>query len=214
MYDPTQSLIAQLVDDLRPVRALTMSRGLLVTSGSALLSLAIVAMLVGLRPDIIAGNLNPVFLLATGLFLMLGIAASVAVIVMSRPQVGNEHGGWIWAAAMAALLPLTALVMSVVNGRTAFEQSSAAHGLDCLIFGTGLSLIAGTALTLWLRRGAPTSAEQAGLLTGIAAGSFGIFAFSFHCQYSDIYHIGIWHSLVVVVSAMVGRIVVPRLIRW
>lgn len=214
MYHPTQSLIAELVDDLEPVRALSMSRGLLVTSGSALLTLAIVAMLVGLRPDIIAGNLNPVFLLATGLFLMLGIAASVAVIVMSRPQVGNEHGGWIWAAAMAALLPLTALVMSVVNGRTAFEQSSAVHGLDCLIFGTGLSLIVGTALTLWLRRGAPTSAELAGLLTGIAAGSFGIFAFSFHCQYSDIYHIGIWHSLVVVVSAMVGRIVVPRLIRW
>lgn len=214
MSNPTQSLIAELVDDLQPVRALSMARGLIVASTAALLTLVIVTLFVGLRPDIIAGNLNPVFLLATGLFLMLGVAASVAVIVMSRPQVGNEHGGWVWAAAMAALLPLSALVMGIVNGRTAYEQSTAAHGLDCLIFGTGLSLIVGAALTLWLRRGAPTSAEQAGLLTGIAAGSFGIFAFSFHCQYSDIYHIGLWHSLVVVISAAVGRILVPRLIRW
>ncbi len=53
-----------------------------------------------------------------------------------------------------------------------------------------------------------------GLLTGVAAGSFGIFAFSLHCNYSDIVHIGLWHSGGVVLSAFVGRFAVPRLIRW
>lgn len=64
-------------------------------------------------------------------------------------------------------------------------------------------------LVLSLRRSAPTSPEHAGLLTGIA----GSFASSFHCPFNDIYHIGLWHSLAVVVSAAIGPVVVPYLIR-
>lgn len=214
MSSSSEILIASLVDDLHPVRPLSMPRGLLVAASGTILTLLVVVLFIGIRPEIVAGHFNPIFMLASGLFLMLGVAASVAVIVMSRPQVGNEHGGWIWAAAMAGLLPLTALLMGLATGPAAFEQSSPAHGLDCLIAGTALSIIVGSVLTLWLRRGAPTSAENAGLLTGVAAGSFGIFAFSFQCQFNNIYHIGLWHSLVVVISAMVGRILVPRLIRW
>lgn len=115
---------------------------------------------------------------------------------------------------MAALLPLTALVMGLADGPHALARSSPDQGLGCLTMGSALGLITGGALTLWLRCGAPTSPERVGLLTGIAAGSIGIFAFSFHCQYSDIYHIGLWHSLVVIAGAIVGRLVVPSLARW
>lgn len=214
MHSDTNSLIADLVDDLRPVRPLRLSHGLSVATVGVGITLILVALLFGVRPDLAAGRFDPVFLLSSGLFLVLGIAASVTVIVMSRPQVGTDHGDWVWAAVMAALLPLTALVMGLADGPTAVAQSSPARGLGCLIMGSALGLITGGALTLWLRRGAPTSPERAGLLTGIAAGSIGIFAFSFHCPYSDIYHIGLWHSLVVVLSAAVGRAVVPGLVRW
>lgn len=214
MHSDTNSLIAGLVGDLRPVRPLKLSRGLTVAAAGACATLGVVALLFGIRPDIASGHFDPLFLLSTGLFLVLGIAAAVTVIVMSRPQVGTDHGGWTWAAAMAALLPLTALVMGLAEGSGALARSSPEQGLDCLMVGSALALITGTALTWWLRRGAPTSPERAGLLTGIAAGSIGIFAFSFSCQYSDIYHIGLWHSLVVVAAAVVGRVVVPRLVRW
>ena len=80
--------------------------------------------------------------------------------------------------------------------------------------GCTLGLATASVLILWLRKGAPTSPERAGLLTGIAAGSSGIFAFALHCPHNDIAHIGIWHGLVVIISAMAGRAVVPRLIRW
>jgi hypothetical protein len=214
MHSDTNSLIADLVDDLRPVRPLKLSRGLTIAAAGAGVTLGVVALLFGIRPDVVSGRFDPVFLLSAGLFLMLGVAASVTVIVMSRPQVGTDHGGWLWAAAMAALLPLTALVMGLADGPRALAQSSPDQGMGCLMVGSALALITGAALTWWLRRGAPTSPERAGLLTGIAAGSFGIFAFSFHCPYSDIYHIGLWHSLVVVAGAVVGRLVVPRLVRW
>lgn len=214
MSRDTNSLIADLVGELRPVRPLRFSSGLAFALAGAGVTLAVVALLFGIRADVVAGRLDPVFLLATGLFLMLGLAASVTVIVMSRPRVGNDHRGWVWAAAMAALLPLAAVITGIARGPAGISATAAEHGLDCLMAGSALGLLTGAVLTFWLRRGAPTSPERAGLLTGIAAGSFGVFAFSFHCPYSDIVHIGLWHSLVVLLSAALGRLIVPRLIRW
>lgn len=214
MRTDTQELIDGLVDDLQPNRPLTLSRGLVVASGSAALAVGAMALFFGIRPGLITENPDPVFLLATGLFLILGIAASVTVIGMSRPQVGSSHDGWIWAVAMAALLPLSAAVMGFADRGNALLQSYPSHGINCLTNGGLLGLIVGGALTFWLRRGAPTSPEQAGLLTGVAAGSLGIFAYSLHCPLDDIYHIGIWHSLTVAVSALAGRAIVPALIRW
>lgn len=215
-YTPqsTGALIAQLVDSLEPVRPLRFSSGL----GFALAGLGVtvttVALLFGIRPDVMAGKFDPVFLLATGLFLLLGLASAVTVIVMSRPRVGSDHGGWVWAAAMTALLPLAAAITGLGRGAPTFSATAFDHGLDCLTMGSALAALTFGVLVWWLRRGAPTSPERAGLLTGLAAGSFGIFAFSFHCIYSDIVHIGLWHSGVVVLSAVVGRFAVPRLIRW
>lgn len=210
----TGALIAQLVDGLEPVRPLRLSSGL----GFALVGLGVtvatVALLFGIRPDVIAGHFDPVFLLATGLFLLLGLSSAATVIVMSRPRVGSDHGGWVWAAAMAALLPAAAAIIGIGRGPGAFSASAVEHGLDCLTMGSAFAILTFAILVWWLRRGAPTSPERAGLLAGIAAGSFGIFAFSFHCIYSDIVHIGLWHSLVVVLSGAIGRLVVPRLIRW
>ncbi|PKQ01057.1 MAG: DUF1109 domain-containing protein [Alphaproteobacteria bacterium HGW-Alphaproteobacteria-13] len=210
----TGALIAQLVDGLEPVRPLRFSSGMGFALAGLGVTLATVALMFGVRPDVLAGRFDPVFLLATGLFLLLGLASAVTVIVMSRPRVGSDHGGWVWAAATTALLPAAAAIIGLGRGKDAISATSVEHGLDCLTMGSGLALMTFAVLVWWLRRGAPTSPERAGLLTGVAAGSFGIFAFSFHCIYSDIVHIGLWHSAVVVVSAAIGQIVVPPIIRW
>jgi hypothetical protein len=204
MSRDTNMLIAELVEGLEPVRPLRFSSGLGFALAGLGVTMTTVALLFGIRPDVMTGRFDPVFLLATGLFFLLGLASSVTVVMMSRPRVGSDHGGWVWAVAMAMLLPITAAIIGFGRGQ----------GLDCLMAGSALGLVTFAVLVWWLRRGAPTSPERSGLLAGIAAGSFGIFAFSFHCAYSDIVHIGLWHSAVVVVSAVIGRTVVPRLIRW
>ncbi|NCQ22677.1 MAG: DUF1109 domain-containing protein [Sphingomonadales bacterium] len=210
----TESLIAELVDGLEPVNPLRLRQGIAVTLGALALTVGSVFLLAGIRPDVSSALAQPVFLLATGLFLVLGLAASVTVVMMARPQVGSNHSGWVWAAIMVALLPAAAAVMVLIGGDAALARSTPAHGLNCLLAASGLAALSFAGLTWWLRRGAPTSPESAGLVTGIAAGSFGIFAYSFHCTYSDIVHIGLWHSAVVVTCALVGRLTVPHLIRW
>lgn len=214
MTRSSDALIADLVGDLQPVKPLSFARGLGYTLLAAAASAWAVVAALGLRADLVARQFDPVFLIATGLFLMLGIAAAVTVIVMSRPQVGNEHGGWVWAAAMAALLPLSAMIISLGGGSAALSQDSIGHGIECLKYAGGSSMLVFAILIGWLRKGAPTSPDRAGLLTGIAAGSFGIFAFSLHCSDNDIVHIGLWHSAVVLLMAALGRVLVPRLVRW
>lgn len=210
----SETLIAHLVDNLEPVKPLSFARGLGYTLAGAAVSALVVVGFSGTRPDFLAGRFDPVYLISIGLFLMLGIAAAVTVIVMSRPQVGTDHGGWVWAAAMAALLPAAALIIGLNSENTIMTRESVSYGLECLASGAASALLVLALLVAWLRNGAPTSPERAGLLSGIAAGSFGIFAFSLHCADNNIVHIGLWHSGVVVLMAVLGRTLVPRLVRW
>lgn len=205
-------LIAELVGDLRPVRVLRARVGAAAAAAGVAVALAIALFGFGMRPDLAAGHPDPMFLVSSGLYLILGIAAASTVVAMGRPQVGNRHGGWRWAAATTAALPVSALVIALF-GADAHPVGTMA-GLGCAVAGSTIGLGVAAALTLWLRRSAPTSPERAGLLTGIASGSFGIFAYAFHCTHDDLIHIGLWHALAIVLSAMLGRIAIPRLIRW
>ncbi|MCR9179759.1 MAG: DUF1109 domain-containing protein, partial [Erythrobacteraceae bacterium] len=135
MTNNSDTLIANLVGDLKPVKPLSFAKGLGYSLAAAAVSALVVIMVFGMRADLMAGQFDPVFLIATGLCLVLGIAAAVTVIVMSRPQVGSDHGGWIWAAAMVALLPVTAMIVSLGSGRSMLSGDSLTHGLECLIIG-------------------------------------------------------------------------------
>lgn len=208
------SLIASLVADLQPVQPLKLRRGLGITLSAMLASVLVSVFGIGLRPDILAGLLDPVFLLSSGLFLLLAVASSFTVIEMSRPQVGGHRDGWKWAAATIALLPASAGLMAGIAWFKGTMPKVDLEGAKCLAMGVALGTIVGLSLVVWLRKGAATSPERAGLLTGLAAGSSGIFAFALHCPHNDIAHIGLWHGLAVAVSVGLGRLIVPPLVRW
>lgn len=203
------SLIDGLVAELVPAPPMRTTPALVRTALAVIASIALIALVLGLRDHVTA-----LFLLSAGLFLVLGLAASLTVIAMARPLVGSDRSGWAWAAAMAALLPATALIMGLPHLTSAWAQSDADAGVLCLAMGLVSGFASGVVLVAWLRRGAPTSPERAGLVTGLAAGSLGIFAFSLYCQDDSIYHIGLWHSASVIVAALLGRLIVPRLISW
>lgn len=212
--DPKTTLIDKLVDDLSPARRLSLHEGLLATLAALVFTVMIAVLGIGLRSDLSAGHLEPMFLLSSGLFLMLAAAASYTVIEMSRPYVGGHRDGWVWAVAMTGLLPVSATIVGVAAWWHGDGLLVASDGWKCSAMGIMLGIGTAAALTIWLRRGAPTSPERAGLLTGLAAGSIGIFAFSLHCPHNDISHIGIWHGLTVGISALIGKLVVPLVIRW
>ena len=206
-------LIQSLVDDLEPVGTLNPRTGLAIVGGLTLLAALAVAILLGVRNDLEMGMVDEMFFLRSGVLLMLGIATAITVVNMARPGVGNSSRGWVWALITAALFPLTAAIMSAINMPPA-EALRPAEGLKCLTVSLIAALAIGSGLTLWLRQGAPTSPERSGWLVGIASGALGAAAYNIYCPFNDIYYIGLWFTLPVIASAIIGRLVVPYLIRW
>jgi hypothetical protein len=205
--------IQQLVDDLEPVAALRPARSMITSVLITAAFMALVLMLLGPRDDLMAGKPDGMFLLRGGILLLLGFANAYAVLAMASPSVGRQGKGWQVALAAALLFPLAALIVGMSDGQSDATDAMRT-GMQCLRMSVIGGLAVAIPMVLHLRRGAPTSAERAGWLTGLAAGGFGAFAYGFHCPFNSIVYIGLWYSLAVGVCAVLGRLIVPRLIRW
>lgn len=213
MSNLSSSLIDGLVDELEPVKTIKPTGGLLVAGGLTLVAMAAVSMILGVRSDLAMGMADEMFFLRSGILVMLGLATAFAAVNLARPGVGNLNRGWIWALATAALFPITAVIMSLIN-TPPVEALRPMQGMLCLSVSMISALGIGSGLTMWLRQGAPTSPERAGWLVGIASGALGAAAYNIYCPFNDIYYIGFWFTLPVLASAVFGRLVVPKLIRW
>ena len=207
------SFIDELASDLAPVRPIRLWQGVALVGASALATVLLVELLDGLWRGIAAGRASDLFFIANGMFALVGAAASYAVLRMASPHVGNRHDGARWATGMIALLPLTAILTLGLAGT--FDQvSDDMYGFSCFAAGTGFGLLTGGALVAWLRRGAPVSLGSAGLYTGIAAGAVGTFTYGLACPIDTLAHLASWHVLPIVASAILGRAIVPALVRW
>ena len=202
-----------MVAELEPVQPLRVSRAIAFVLTIAITAAFLIVSVKGARTDVVALDPNPMFLLRAGLLLLLGGGCGWAALNAASPSVGKQGQSWKMAIAAAALLPLAALIVAM-TGRSDIAMENANFGLQCMVF-SGLSgLATAVPMVLWLRKGAPTSPERAGWLTGVAAGGLGAFAYGLHCPFNDVVYIGLWYSLAVGLCAVLGRVVVPRLIRW
>ncbi len=205
--------IDDLVNDLTPVKPMNINRGLLLPAIMVVAFATLFVTQLGLRADLAAGIPSMVTLMRGGVLILLGLATAHAVLRMAQPSVGNGSQGWAWAVGAALLFPLSALIITISNISSDMPVN-VNNGWYC--FKMCLSASAATAIPmiLWLRKGAPTSLERAGWLTGLAAGGLGAFAYSFHCPFTSVIDISVWYSGAIGTSAIIGRLVVPHLIRW
>jgi hypothetical protein len=210
--------VSSLVDDLSPVRVVRRRDNLLLTTGATLLASLAIVMTYGIRGDLLVGDPHPIVMIRAGLLLLLGLAASLAISAAARPSVGKPQNGWMWALAAAAVLPIAALgkfLFLLGSGQPlAMFTADFEYGLRCLGLSLGSAMWIGGLISWWLKRGAPISLNRAGWLVGIAAGSLGTFSFNIYCNSISLYYIGLWYSLAVLISAVVGRLIVPHIIRW
>ncbi|WP_448660408.1 NrsF family protein [Sphingomonas sp. CJ99] len=206
--------IDRLVDGLTPVRRVRPGQGMML--GLALAATVAVAIVLwaGIRADIAAMRPLPIVVLRSGTLMLLGLATLKAVTAMVRPGIGNTQRGWAWMVAVALLFPLASVIGMIDEGRVPVEAMMNDAARDCLILSLSGALAIGTAMVLWLRRGAVVDPARAGWLTGLAAGAFGTLAYSLHCGENSVHYIALWYGTAVTISAVAGRLAVPPLIRW
>lgn len=210
----SDAFLESLVADLKPVAPLRQGNGMALASVALVLGVVPVITLLGVRHDLLAGHPDPFVITAAGLFLVLALASAWGAIDMARPAVGIRRDAWGWTALMAAVVPGAALAIIVADLVAGRPIDLDRGGMVCLAMGAMLGLLTGLVLVLWLRRGAPSSPARAGLFTGVAAGSAGIFAVSLWCPHDSLLHIGVWHGATVVVMGVLGRLILPRLLAW
>ncbi|MCA1662608.1 MAG: DUF1109 domain-containing protein, partial [Novosphingobium sp.] len=86
--------------------------------------------------------------------------------------------------------------------------------LRCL---TAIGLLAPPAfiaISLALRRLAPTRLRLSGFVAGIAAGGIAASAYALWCPETDALFLAAWYALPIVAMGLLGALAGPRLLRW
>lgn len=208
------NLIDELAGDLAPVRPRRIARGSMWVAAGWVAGAAALLLLFGLRRDLAVRGMPPLSMLAFWLTAATGLAATWSALRMGLPGVGRDYGGWRWAVGASLSLPLAALAACITDGHAAMEAARQGFGLRCLLQGVASGLGVGAALFFWLKAGAPTSPTRAGWVVGIAAGAAGATIVALHCATDDVVHIALWHGAAVLFSAIAGRLILPRFLRW
>ena len=208
------NLIDELAGDLTPVRPRRVARGSAWVAAGWMAGAAALLLIFGLRQDLAVRGMPPLSMLAFWLTAATGLAATWSALRMGLPGVGRDYGGWRWAVGASLSLPLAALAACIADGHAAMEAARHGFGFRCLVQGVAAGLGVGAALFFWLRAGAPTSPTRAGWVIGIAAGAAGATIVALHCASDDVVHIALWHGAAVLLSAIAGRLILPRFLRW
>lgn len=188
--------------------ALALAAGL---GGSALL----LATIYGVRSDMPALLLQPLFWLKVSFPLAVLLAAQAAAARLARPGVRIGLG-----PAAALLLPPAALWLS---GAGWLALAPPSQRLE-LLLGSTWEVCSGNVALLslptlvamfWFMRGlAPTRLMTAGAIAGLVAGAQGVLVYSLYCVEMAPPFWGVWYVLGVAAPTLVGALSGPVLLRW
>lgn len=207
-------LIAAMTEDLTPVKRVKPAEGLAMigfaTVVAAIASIAIFDFWQGM----VNGEASGYFWITNLFLLVLGAASSMAIVASALPRVGARANAPVWGAAMVGVLPVAGLLSLLSSGAGHDHAATELWYWECAAYGFSASLLVAFAAVMFLRRGAPVSLERAGWITGLAAGSLGSLAYGITCPLDTVMHVGVVHIVPVALAAVMGRLVVPSLIRW
>lgn len=211
----TDELIAQLSSDVPRVRRHAMGWRLVAGIAlGALISGVVVALALGIRPDLMIAMHGSAFWMKWGYTISLSVAALFMTIQLARP--GGDRLRWAWLAIVPVVLLACAGLVELA--RTPPEDWLAMWlGKSWMICPWLVLLLAMPIFMglLWsFRRLAPTRLRAAGAAAGMAAGAFSATVYCLHCPEVSAIFVLTWYSLGILLAASVGALVGPRLLRW
>jgi hypothetical protein len=211
----TDELIDVLATNLEPIKGGELRNTIMVALpiGAAAAFCLVLAMF-GLPAAAPGDEFSLLRLLALAFTLGLVAAGASLLIKSARP---SEPGrkllvliGPLFVAIFLAALVTLVLTHPAAWGGMVFGPQRAA----CLVC-IPLFAVAPFASLVWaLRRGAPTNLVRAGAIAGLVAGALGAAVFALHHSGGSIPFIAFWYGGPILVCAVVGAVLGPRLLRW
>lgn len=211
----TDDLIGLLAADSVPVDRHTGTRRLSLAMGvGALLALAWVSAVFGLRADLAGVAATGPYVLKMGVPLAVAVLGAVAVFRLGHP--GMRVDGVARWVTMPVLV-LWVLALLVWGAAEPVQRISLVFGDTWRVCSLNVALTALPVLmmALWFLRGmAPTRPDWAGAAAGWFAGGVGAAAYALYCPEMDAPFLAVWYVLGMLVPAALGALVGPRLLRW
>jgi hypothetical protein len=211
----TDDFISMLANGVTPVdrHALARRFGVAVLIGAAGATL-LVAVILGVRPDLGAVAATPIFWAKVALPLLLMIGALVTSTRLARPGVA-PGGGWLLIGLPVAAVWLATLY--VLASAPADERLAMTLGKTWRVcpFNIAMLSVPGFIAVFWALKGlAPTRLALTGAVGGLLAGSTATLAYCLHCPEMGVPFWGVWYVLGMLVPTVIGALLGPRLLRW
>lgn len=213
----TDELIDMLSTNVEPVKSRQLRNALiigLVVGGAAAFCLMLAVF--GLPAGAFRGEYFAVKALALAFTLGL-VGAGASFLVKSAHPGQPERRPLLLIIALFFALLVASCVTLAATSPAAWRDM--VFGLPpqwilCLIC-IPLFAVAPFASLIWaLRKGAPTNLVRTGGITGLVAGALGAAVFAFHHPGSSVPFIVLWYGGPIVLCALVGAVLGPRLLRW
>lgn len=178
--------------------------------GAALL----MVMLLGVRADLAAAVLLPMFWVKLAFVACLAAGSLLAVLRLSRPGL---RLAWVPGTLAAPVLAMWALAASVLMRADPALRGQLFFGetwTSCPFLIAMLSAPVFVAV-LWAARGlAPTRLALAGSAAGLLSGAIGALVYCLHCPELEAPFLGFWYLIGMLIPTGVGALLGPRLLRW
>jgi hypothetical protein len=211
----TDELVLLLATGVEPVERHPVGRRHAVAVGIGLMGAgALMLTLLGLRPDLAEAARLPMFWVKLAFVAGLAWASLLAAMRLSRPGMGLA---WVPAVLVAPALAVWVLGAFVLAEAAPVERPELIFGAtwkSCPWLIALLSVPVFVAV-FWAMRGlAPTQLPLSGAAAGLLAGSLGALVYCLHCPELAAPFLGTWYLLGILIPALVGGVLGPRLLRW
>lgn len=214
MTRSTENLINGLAEGLVPLRAGQLDRRFaLAVVGGAVIVLALVIGVVGLRSDLSSATADGDFwakLIYTGAIAIVALAGARR---LARPEVSGINPAYF--AVPVGMLAL--LAVAEFSSASPDQRNALIFGIswrECPVYIAALALPL-LAILLRLFGGfAPQRPRLTGGVIGIAAGATTAMLYSLHCPETAMTFLLLWYTAGIAIIAVIGAVMGPRLLRW
>lgn len=212
----TDELVTMLAKSAIPVESNATTRRFMSSLGwGAFGTTLVMAIALGVRPDIVEAASLPMFWIKLALPLSIVIGMYHAATRLARPGVpiGHKPGATLGAMLAAVwLLAIAALFYAAPDDRNNLIFGNT--WLFCLSSIPLLSIPVFLA-AIWAMKGlAPTRLSLAGGVVGLLAGGTSAAVYALHCPEMGAPFLAIWYVLGMSIPAIAGAIIGPLLLRW
>ena len=211
----THELIEALAADTGQVPAGSLERRLgLTTLAGAAMALALVLTWLGVRPDLGLAVQGGFFWIKALYTAALGLAGLWATARLAQPGVSARSAFLIAFAVVAAFVILGLVQVLPMDSQA---RMAALRGVSWQVCSRNIVILAAPMLgvSLWaLRWMAPTRPALAGFAAGVFSGGIAATVYGLHCPEATFTFVGLWYTLGVVASGLIGAAAGRFVLKW